>query len=865
MIAALAPATQTSLQARSAEIFRERYQAMARQTDRMFACLMFAQWLVLIVWAVQGSPFSWAGTQRYLHPHVWLAVFGGGLTALTPIVMVWLMPGREVTRQVVAIAQLIFSTLFVHISGGRIETHFHVFVSLGFLAAYRDWKVLLTATLVVAVDHLVRGTFWPESVFGVTHSNLWRPIEHAGWVLFADAVLLVTIDRSLKDLKSGAEQTAELQVKHAEIQATSKSLETSALRTKAIIEGALDGVIQLNESLEITGWNRRAEEIFDWTSSEAMGRNVLQLVIPAAERDSILETLKANSSRNGACFNERLEIVGVNRKGDLFPIELSIVGLAAQNDCVFCLFVRDITARRRAEEMLCQARDHAEAASLAKSQFLANVSHEIRTPINGIIGFTDLILRKTASGKEMAVEHLKTIRQCGEHLLSLINDILDISKIEAGHLEVTPVACSPFEIVATVMSVLRVKAQDKGISLEYHWNSDIPESVLVDPGRLRQLLINLVNNAIKFTMKGGVWVEASYDSKNSMLSLAVRDSGIGIPADKHDRIFEPFVQVDNSITRNFEGTGLGLSICRRIARALGGSITLESTPGQGSTFTAVVNAPAIKGTVWHSGSASDLVRNRTKPAQADLSGLKGLNVLIVEDGETNRRLVAAILEDAEVSVSMAENGLVGLQMATQLNFDAILIDMQMPVMDGYTAVSKMRDAGLKMPIIALTAHAMQGDAEKCFAAGCSDFLSKPIREAELLQKMAQALGAAPSAVADTAPPLTVCHKATIQSTLPMDRPRFRAIVRQFGEKLEDEIETMESALQSEDFELLAQRAHWLRGTGGTAGFDAFTRPAQSLEMHAQQKQADQAMLMLEKIREISSLIELPSEEQVVAN
>ncbi|SFI26273.1 hybrid sensor histidine kinase/response regulator [Planctomicrobium piriforme] len=855
--------SESQLSVRSREILTNRYTAIAQRTDRMFAWLMLVQWVALILWAWQDSAYTWWGANRTIHPHLWLAIFGGGLTASLPILLARRAPGTRATRHVIAIAQITFSTLFIHISGGRIETHFHVFVSLAFLAAYRDWRVLVTATIVVLLDHVIRGTFWPQSVFGVIAVSPWRWVEHAAWVLFEDAVLMFTIGRNLQDMEENASQTAELQLKHGELERSANALGLAMQRTQAIIEGALDGVVQLDSTGRITGWNRQAEKIFGWPMDDALGQPLIQLTIPAADRDSVQQGLdRSRKVVAGEAAAERFEVSGQRQNGQVFPVELSIVSCASETGTAYCLFVRDITTRRQAEADLRRARDHAEAASEAKSQFLANVSHEIRTPLNGILGFADLIIRKPNATRETVNEYLRTIKQCGEHLLSLINDILDISKIEAGHLEVTALPCSPYEIVAGVMSVLRVKAQDKGISLEYYWNGDIPETIVTDPGRVRQLLINLVNNAVKFTLKGGVWVEARYDKRTGQLEFAVRDSGIGIPAEKLDQIFQPFVQVDNSITRHFEGTGLGLSICRRIVFALGGDIRVDSTPGQGSTFTATVNAQVPETAKWHSGVSSDLIRSRTKETPTDASALAGLRVLIVEDGETNRRLISAILEDVDIHVSMAENGAVGLQMASQLPFDVILMDMQMPVMDGYTAAGRMRSAGVMAPIIALTAHAMQGDAEKCFAAGCSDYLPKPIREAELLRKVAQVAGVTGTVSTPELITPPTDRRARIQSTLPLGRPRFRAIVRQFGERLHAELDQMENALAAADYPQLARQAHWLRGTGGTAGFDAFTRPAQTLEMHAQQQQGDQAQQVLQQIREIADLIELPESEEV---
>ena len=844
---------------RAAEIFEEQQRQLACQTDHIFAVLMIVQWAAAVIWAALASPQTWSGADSSLHPHVLMAIVLGGLTASLPVYLAWKHPGERKTRYVIAVAQVLFSSLLIHVSGGRIETHFHIFGSLAFLAAYRDWRVLVPATLVVAVDHFVRGAFWPETVFGVATASSWRWLEHAAWVLFEDLFLFVIIRKSVEEMQALAEQTATIEEQRAALQHRTEELDRAVKSERAIVEGSLDGVVQMDLGGRVIGWNSKAVEIFGWTMEEAIGQHLAALIVPEKFRDAHNRGLEHfRKTGAGPAVNQRLELEGLHKNGKLFPLELSITPVYGGPETTFCAFVRDITDRTNAEQELRDALVRAEAANEAKSSFLANVSHEIRTPLNGILGFADLLIRK---GKldDGSRENVLTIKECGEHLLCLINDILDLSKIEAGRIEVTPVRCSPFEIVAAVVSVLRVKAQEKGITLEYHWSGEIPESIVSDPARIKQLLINLVSNAVKFTAKGGVWIEAFYNKATSDLTFSVRDSGIGIPSDKLEAIFDPFVQVDNSVTRSFEGTGLGLAICRRIARNMGGDVTVESTVGHGSTFSVTVNTPAADGSLWKRGTSADVLRARPVEVEPDFSALKGLRVLVVEDGETNRRLICAFLDDCGISSDCAENGAEGVQMASQFSYNAILMDMQMPVMDGYTAARRLRSMKIHTPIIALTAHAMEGDAQKCYDAGCSDYLSKPVRADLLTQKIAQVTGSllAAGEEHDDEPATPLPPRPRMQSTLPMDKPRFREIVLQFIERLDSELDEMESALREKDFERLSERAHWLRGTGGTAGFDAFTRPAQTLENSARQENGDQALNVLRQIREISELIERP--------
>ena len=400
--------------------------------------------------------------------------------------------------------------------------------------------------------------------------------------------------------------------------------------------------------------------------------------------------------------------------------------------------VDELTAQ---STQLEQARHAAESANRAKSEFLANMSHEVRTPLNGILGYTELLIRGADDGDEhQRLDFLQTIRSSGRHLLQLINDILDISKIESGQLRMESVVCSPDQILADVVAVIRVPAAEKGITLDYRWESRIPETIHTDPHRVKQLLMNLVNNAIKFTHQGSVLVLASLDDAEGgpRLRIKVCDTGIGIPDNRRETIFQPFEQIDTSVTRKFGGTGLGLAISRRIALSLGGTLTVESIVGQGSVFTATIATGDLFGVRMLDMSPPVVIAEvPQEPSQRTI--LRGASILIVDDMETNRRLVSMFLTRAGATVATAENGAIAVEAIEKGQFNLVLMDMQMPVMDGYTATTLLRKKGYQRPIIALTAHAMRGDREKCEMAGCSGYVAKPINMDELIAVVKEAV------------------------------------------------------------------------------------------------------------------------------
>jgi two-component system sensor histidine kinase/response regulator len=443
------------------------------EIDRLFAVLMLLQWIVAIVIAFVVSPLTWIGDEASVHAHVWAAVVLGFVLSGLPIWFAQTMPGAALTRHVIAVAQMLWSALLIHLTGGRIETHFHVFGSLAFLAFYKDWHVLMTATLVVAADHFVRGVWWPLSVFGVVTESYYRWIEHAVWVVFEDVILIHYCLR-------GRRESWQIARREADLSAANNDL---------------------------------AEQYRERSRAEAEVRRLFD----------------------------------------------------------------DLTI----------AHEQVVVASKVKSEFLANMSHELRTPLNAIIGYSDLLQVMSERKQDTTyTSDLQRIQKAGKHLLKLINDILDISKIEAGKLQLEMQVFDVSMILDEINETIQPLASQNSNTFTVNVVPDL-SSVHADCTRLKQCLFNLLSNACKFTQAGEVDLSIAQEQSHGQefVVFRVADTGVGLSDDQAARLFQPFSQADASTTRKFGGTGLGLAITKNLCEAMGASIELQSQLGAGSTFT----------------------------------------------------------------------------------------------------------------------------------------------------------------------------------------------------------------------------------------------------------------------------------------
>lgn len=715
-----------------------------RWTDRLFAALIVFQWLACVLAAIFISPRTWIGLESRVHPHVLAAVCVGGVLASLPVCLTWLRPGKVLTRHVIAVSQMLFGSLMIHLTGGRIETHFHVFGSLAFLAFYRDWRVLITATLVVALDHFCRGIWWPLSVFGDAHASQWRWLEHAGWVVFMDIFLITVALRSNRELRMLAR----------------RQVEADAIRM-------------------------------------------------------------------------RIEATVVERTREL-----------------------------------AEAKAVADSACQAKSEFLANMSHEIRTPLTAVLGYCD-ILRDDGiieRAPPRRIQTIATIRRAGEHLMTVINDILDLSKIEAGKLQTEKIETNLPRVLLEVDSLVRPRVANKRVDLRLRLESSIPERIISDPTRLRQILLNLAGNAVKFTEQGFIEIRIRTRQQNGQNSLAieVQDTGAGMTPEKSQMLFNPFTQADASVTRSHGGTGLGLTISRRLARMMGGDVWLDfSAPGQGTRFAFEMPLFMAPDTL-HVSDLSSCTLERPDSSVATSITLSG-RILLAEDGEDNQNLISLYLRKAGAEVDVADNGRIALEMlqaaATENRpYDLLVSDMQMPEMDGYTLAKTLRADGDEIPIIALTAHAMAEDRIRCLNAGCDDYATKPINKNELIASCAKwmrttATEASLPARLESHPEIeqqSIAEPVGLVSEL-ADDPDMGPLVSKFLTNLPPKVSKMSECLVESRLKDLETLVHQLGGAGGGYGYPTISDAARRVERAIKTEpdpDLDQARVALDQLSQL---------------
>ena len=525
------------------------------------------------------------------------------------------------------------------------------------------------------------------------------------------------------------------------------------------VEAAPNGMIMVDETGRIRLVNAQTEEMFGYRRVELIGKPVEMLVPARFQRSHAGQRESFFAAPQRRLMGEGRDLFGLHKDGREFPIEIGLNPFVTRAGSFVLSTVVDITERRRARDELearrleaehqaaeierratelVEARNAAFAAMRAKSEFLANMSHEIRTPLTAILGYAEL-LSDARLRREDRQQYLDIVRRNGAYLLTLVNDVLDLSKIDAGKLVVEHVPSSPAELLREVETLMRPRVEAKGLALAIAWRGNIPGLVMTDPTRVRQILVNLISNAIKFTEIGGITIGLQAEPTNPgrcRLTFSVTDTGVGMTPEVRQRLFQPFVQADASTTRRFGGTGLGLAICARLAAAIGGEISVESERWKGSTFRVCFEAARVSSESIPTIMPRRATLSRTRDARS-LPRLRG-RILLAEDSPDSQRLLAYYLRKAGADVTVAENGKVACERAIAAlqggqPFEVLVMDMQMPAMDGYEASRSLRRLGCRAPIIALTAHAMEGDRDRCLAAGCTDYVVKPVDRDMLLR------------------------------------------------------------------------------------------------------------------------------------
>ncbi len=770
---------------RARELFQRQRQRVLRRNDRLFAGLLGFEWVAAVLTALYISPQTWIGPGHEGHPPFLIALGLGGAISCLPILLALARPGQVVTRHLIAVGQMLMSALLNHIAGGQTQAHFHVFGSLAFLAFYRDWRVVVTASAIAVADHVLRGIYWPQSIYGIASASPWRLIEYLGWIAFEVLFFIPACVQGVREMhevarrqallettraeieRAVAERTAELEHQTNALTAMTERLKASeeevsrALRERRdIMETIPDLLYVLDLDGRLTRWNQKCEAVTGYTAAELLGAPFLTLVADAdvgAERVRVLAALLAATEAGYAEWEVALK----TKAGATIPYQFTGVPLKDPMGKAIGLtgVGRDVTERKRVELELKRAKETAEAGNRAKSEFLANVSHEIRTPMNGVIGMTELALDTDLNREQR--EYLELVKVSADNMMTVINDILDFSKIEAGKLDLVP---APFDLrdsLGETLKTLGLRAAQKDLELAHQIRTDVPDALLGDSSRLRQVMVNLVGNAIKFTERGEVVtrvaVEAAGDDR-VCLHFTVTDTGIGIPPEKQQVVFDPFVQADGSTTRRHGGTGLGLAISTRLVALMGGRIWVESIPERGSTF---------HFTAWF-----DVQTNPPKElSSSGTADLYARPVLVVDDNATNRRILEEILKNWGMKPIAVESGDAALaQMRRAVThrdpFPLVLLDAMMPGMDGFLLAEKIKnDPDLAGSVIMMLSSADQpSDAARCRTLGVANYLTKPITQSDLLKALTKVLKSTPITSSATTP--APVPRATPAATAP---------------------------------------------------------------------------------------------------
>jgi PAS domain S-box-containing protein len=827
---------------RAEELFQHHRQEIVRDTDRLFGRLMFVQWIAGILISLFVAPLTWAGESSQVHLHVWAAIFLGGAISVFPIWMTWAWPGATINRYVIAVAQMLMSALLIALTGGRVETHFHVFGSLVILSFYRDWRVLIPATAIVALDHFVRGIYWPYSVYGVLAASPLRSLEHAGWVVFEDIFLVISCSRSIREMRSIANRTAALEASEQgfrqifedapigmavvgldesfdQVNATlcemvgytereltqcttmditfdedipqgkqnaeelltggprssverryvrkdgevlwitrtaclmrdfdghprnflimvediserkraekalcesKREVEAAHHANQLIMDNSQDVICTIDEWGRFVSVSAACEHVWGYTPSELIGRSYIDMVCP---EDRVMTNQVADVLRLDGKITDFVNRY-TRKDGTLVHVLWSATWSEADK-IMFCV-AHDVTDRARIEKELREAKEEADRANHAKSEFLSRMSHELRTPLNAILGFGQLLERQNPTDTQRSrVGH---IISAGRHLLNLINEVLDISRVETGNLQLSLEPVCLADALEEALSLMRPLAAERAIALSTSV-LDQDHYVMADRQRFKQVLLNLLTNAVKYTPLEGKVTIASSRTETGAMRIVVSDTGAGISPEKLARLFTPFDRLGAEQT-GVEGTGLGLALCQRLMQAMKGSIGAESLPGQGSTF-------------WVELASADspLERiasvRRDVPESSDGSDAKKRTILYVEDNLSNLTLIEQVLaEQPHIQLITAMQGKLGIELARRHSPDLILLDLHLPDLPGWEVLSRLqRDKATRdIPVVIISADATARQLKRLMAAGARAYLTKPLDMPEFFRVIAE--------------------------------------------------------------------------------------------------------------------------------
>lgn len=631
-----------------------------------------------------------------------------------------------------------------------------------------------------------------------------------------------------------------------------EEVQRQALRLRAIVDHAVDGIMTLDEAGLIESFNPAAERMFGYPASAVVGRNIRMLLSGSGGHFT-----KDGQAGPPVALEALWVATGQRADGTTFPMECSVrkVDLGVRH--MYMAVVRDVTMRNAYEDALIKARLAAEEASQAKSDFLANMSHEMRTPLNAVIGLTDFLLRTPLSSEQ--ADLLKRCEKAGSGLLRMIEDLLQAAKFDSRTVELVREPFVLRELVTDTLELLSAKAQAKGLSLSLRIDAGLPSLVLGDALRLQEVLLNLIGNAVKFTAEGGVEVRVGPvpgEAAAGAVQFEVADTGIGIPPDQFDRIFERFSQVDSRGSRAYGGVGLGLSICRQLVGLMGGHILVESTPGRGSTFTATARFDVVSPEAPHVECSRGALSAEEATAGAQGRSERGLKILLAEDCVESQELMALYLRGTPHTMDRAENGTSVIEQYQKNRYDLVFMDLQMPGMDGYAATQAIRAweevQGLpRVPIVALTANADGEVQRKSVLAGCTDFVTKPVKVATILgviqRFMALSVAGASSGQGDRQP---VSLGVSCERSLQGLRPKF---VRNRWQ----DVTVLQSAVVARQATPIRTIGHRIKGLAGSYGLEAIGAIGSAIEQAALDHDFERVTVEVQRLVEALREAEAP--------